>query len=95
MQYITLYLILNYISTCVFAFSGTTRALNSGNSRFSAVLAGIVTSCGGGTIRDTLNGRLPFWVEQPGYIIVSVIFSIMSLFSEHGPKPASPPLYGL
>ena len=94
MQPITISLILNYISTCVFAFSGTKVALHSGDTLFVAVLAGIVTACGGGTIRDTLNGRLPFWVEQPGYIIVSVIFSIMSLFFKHGPKPTSP-LYGL
>jgi uncharacterized membrane protein YeiH len=94
MQPITLSLILNYISTCVFAFSGTKVALHRGDSLFVAVLAGIVTACGGGTMIDTLNGRLPFWVKQPGYMIVSVIFSIMSIFSEHGPKPVSP-IYGL
>jgi len=91
---ITLSLVLNYLSTCVFAFSGTKVAVHSGDSLFVAILAGVLTACGGGTMRDTLNGRLPFWVKQPGYIIVSVIFSVISLFYKHGPKLAIP-LYGM
>ena len=90
----TLSLVLNYISTCVFAFSGTKVAVHSGDSLFVAIAAGVLTACGGGTMRDTLNGRLPFWVKQPGYIIVSVIFSVISLFYKHGPKLAIP-LYGM
>lgn len=91
---ITLSSVLNYISTCVFAFSGTKIGLHSGDSLIVAVLAGVVTAVGGGTIRDTFNSRPPFWIKQPGYIVISVIFAIIAIFYDHGPSP-SIPMYGM
>jgi len=79
--------ILNYISTAVFAFSGTKVALDSHDSIITAIIAGLLTACGGGTIRDTFNGRVPFWVHQPGYIVVSLIFAIIGYMSWSGPHP--------
>ena len=93
MTQITISLVLNYISTCVFAFYGTRVGIHSGDSLLVATLAGIVTANGGGTIRDTFNGREPFWIKQPGYILVSLIFSVISILYDHGPKPAVP-LFG-
>jgi len=79
--------VLNYLSTCVFAFSGTKVALDSRDSAIIAIIAGIVTACGGGTMRDTLNGKPPFWIHQPGYIVVSLIFAIIGYLMWKGPHP--------
>jgi uncharacterized membrane protein YeiH len=94
MNNITISLVLNYISTCVFAFSGTKVALHSGDSLLVAFLAGILTANGGGTMRDLMNMRVPFWIKQPGYIIVSIIFSLISLFYDHT-MLTKIPMYGL
>jgi uncharacterized membrane protein YeiH len=91
---ITLSLILNYIGTMVFAFSGTKVALHSGDSNIIAILAGLLTACGGGTMRDLLNFRQPFWIKQPGYILISIIFSTISLFYKHN-FLTKIPLYGI
>ena len=80
MQEVSFLLILNYIGVCVFAFDGTRVLMQSNNSKFIAILAGLITAIGGGTLRDLLNGRIPFWIIQPTYILLSLLFSIISLY---------------
>ena len=86
-------LILNYLGTIVFAVSGTRVALAAGWSEPTAVLAGVVTANGGGTIRDMAMGHKPFWIYQPGFIIVSVVFAAVALLIKRGAAPGSA-MYG-
>jgi uncharacterized membrane protein YeiH len=69
----------HYLATCIFAFSGTRIALFSGDSWQVSLLAGVLTAVGGGTIRDILNRRNPFWFQEPGYLIISIVLSIIAL----------------
>jgi len=87
-------LILNYLATIVFAVSGTRVALATGWSKPTAVLAGVVTANGGSTIRDIVLGHTPFWIYQPGFIVVSVVFAIAALFITDGSTPGSA-MYGV
>ena len=48
----------------LFAVAGTTRALNAGLSELPALLLGIVTAVGGGSLRDVLSGRTPRIFER-------------------------------
>jgi uncharacterized membrane protein YeiH len=82
-------LILNYLATIVFAVSGTRVALATGWSEPTAVLAGVVTANGGGTIRDIVLGHTPFWIYQPGFLIVSVVFAAAALLITRGATPGS------
>jgi len=75
-----IFLILDYISTCVFAYNGTKTALSYNDFSIIAVLFGIITSCGGGTIRDLFNKKKPFWFKNPLYILVSLIFGIFAIY---------------
>ncbi|SRR5229473_7376483 len=43
----------------LFAVAGSTRAINAGLGRLPALLLGIVTAAGGGSLRDVLSGRTP------------------------------------
>ena len=74
--------ILGYISTFIFAFNGTKAYLNTTKNAniFAGIFFGVVTAVGGGTIRDTLNNVPLFWVNDPLYILFSIIFSVISLF---------------
>jgi uncharacterized membrane protein YeiH len=87
-------LILNYLATIVFAVSGTRVALATGWSEPTAVLAGVVTANGGGTIRDIVLGHTPFWIYQPGFLIVSVVFAAAALLIKRGAAPGSA-MYGV
>jgi uncharacterized membrane protein YeiH len=87
-------LVLNYIATIVFAVSGTRVALATGWSDTTAVLAGVVTANGGGTIRDIAMGHTPFWIYQPGFIIVSLVCAAAALLITRGATPGSA-MYGV
>ena len=71
--------ILDYISNFVFAFNGTKAYLNHGSCLVRAVLCGILTAVGGGTMRDTLMGAPIFWTKKPLYILTALSFAVLSL----------------
>jgi len=87
-------LILNYLATIVFAISGTRLALAMGYSSVVAIVAGVFTANGGGTIRDILMRKKPFWVDQPGFILVSLLCAIAATFITYGAAPGSA-MYGV
>lgn len=87
-------LILNYLSTIVFAISGTRLALAAGYSALAAVVSGVITANGGGTIRDIVMRKKLFWIEQPGFIIVSLLCAIAATFITYGSAPGSA-MYGV
>lgn len=70
---------INLIGVAVFAASG---ALAAGRKKFDllgvAVIA-IVTSVGGGTIRDVLLDRPVFWILDPNNLVVSLAAAALTL----------------
>ncbi|MBU0475737.1 MAG: trimeric intracellular cation channel family protein [Bacteroidetes bacterium] len=71
---------LDLFGVSVFAISGVLAAGKKQMDPFGAIILGIVTALGGGTLRDLLLGSTPvFWVINPTYIILSIVTSFITL----------------
>jgi uncharacterized membrane protein YeiH len=72
--------LLDLTGVAVFAVSG---AIAAGRKRFDLLGVSViatVTGIGGGTIRDVLLGRYPvFWIEDPTYLLVTVLAAVLTL----------------
>ncbi|MCR5820640.1 MAG: trimeric intracellular cation channel family protein [Bacteroidaceae bacterium] len=66
------FVILEIISTMAGAVSGARLASAKQFDLFGALIVGIATACGGGTMRDLLIGKTPFWLENPIYLLTCV-----------------------
>ena len=55
----SIFQLLDYLGTGVFAISGALAAMNHRFDPFGVLILAIVTSVGGGSLRDTLIGRTP------------------------------------
>jgi uncharacterized membrane protein YeiH len=67
----TLFLLLDYIGTLVFAISGGLAAMNKKFDPFGVVIIALVTAVGGGSLRDILIGRTPVaWMMQIEYFLL-------------------------
>lgn len=68
----------------LFAVAGTTRALNAGLGRLTALLLGGVTAVGGGSWRDVFSGRPPqVFVYGQLYAIAALLGSATFLLFDH------------
>lgn len=63
------FVILELISTLAGAVSGARLSAAKQFDLFGAFIVGTATACGGGTIRDLLIGKTPFWLEDPIYLL--------------------------
>ncbi|MFM8339286.1 MAG: trimeric intracellular cation channel family protein, partial [Fluviibacter sp.] len=64
--------------TC--ALTGVLVARDKGVDLFGALMAGIATSLGGGTVRDLLLGRQVFWMADETYLWVTVVTAVVTFF---------------
>lgn len=87
---------LDLIGTLVFAITGCLAAGNykraeddpsieanrpHGIDLFGAVVLGVVTAIGGGTLRDVILDDSPvFWVADPNYLRIAVVGSVVTFF---------------
>ena len=62
-------LLLDYAGTAVFAVSGVLAAGRKGLDLLGVLVIAIVTATGGGTVRDLLLDRPPFWFTDTGYLL--------------------------
>lgn len=68
---------LEYFAGAVGAISGVLAATGKRLDLFGALVLALVTAVGGGTIRDLCLGIKPvFWVQNPGYVIVSLLAAL-------------------
>jgi len=68
---------LDYMSTGVFAVSGSITAATAGMDSLGCVIVGTVTAVGGGTIRDALIlNRMPFWTVETEYLYISALAAL-------------------
>ena len=73
---------LDYFGIVVFAISGALAAARARMDLVGFALLATVTGVGGGSLRDLLLGQLPvFWVEQPQYIVLCVVASVVTFVS--------------
>ena len=73
------------VGTAVFAITGVLAVTRRGLDVFGALVLGIVTALGGGTVRDLVIGARPFWIDDFNYVWAAAAgalaaFSIGSLF---------------
>lgn len=73
---------LDLFGVAVFAVSGSLAAGRKRMDVFGVIVLGLTTALGGGTLRDALLDAGPvFWVENPEYLLVAVLFSLFTFFA--------------
>ncbi len=76
--------IIDYVGTFAFAISGIRFASKKNYDLFGALIVGFVTAVGGGTLRDIMLGKTPFWFTQNSYIIITILALIFFvIFQKH------------
>ena len=75
------------VGTAVFAITGVLAVTRRGLDVFGALVLGIVTALGGGTVRDLIIGAKPFWINDFNYVWAAAVgalaaFWIGSLFRD-------------
>ncbi|REG81340.1 trimeric intracellular cation channel family protein [Marinomonas pollencensis] len=74
--------ILGMIGIAAFAITGVISSGKRDMDLFSIVLLGMVTSLGGGTIRDTILGvEDVYWVKDTSYLWVAFLSSLFAFFA--------------
>ncbi len=71
---------LGLAASVVCAVTGVLVARDKGVDLFGALMAGIATSLGGGTVRDLLIGRKVFWIADETYLWVTVLAAGITFF---------------
>lgn len=75
-----LIIIFGYAGIVVFAISGSLAAMRQGLDPFGMIVIAVVTSMGGGTLRDILLGLDVYWVLDPTMLYIAIITSIITPF---------------
>jgi uncharacterized membrane protein YeiH len=68
------------LGTAVFAITGVLAIQKVGVDLFGAVVLGIITAIGGGTIRDLLLDLPIFWIADFNYIWVALFAALLAFF---------------
>lgn len=69
----TLFTAIEILGTLAFAISGIRLASAKRFDWFGAYVVGFTTAIGGGTLRDMMLSRTPFWMMDPTYLVVTAI----------------------
>jgi len=69
--------LLDTLGTFAFAVSGALKAVRRGMDLFGLTVLAVVTAIGGGTIRDVMLGRQPFWFHDSSYILLSLAAALI------------------
>ena len=79
----TVFLILQCIGVFSFAITGTIIAIRKGNDFVGALFFALLTSFGGGIIRDVTTGNIPRLFTEPDYYVMAAVCIITSLACFH------------
>lgn len=85
--------IIDYVGTFAFAISGIRLASKKNFDLFGALIVGFVTAVGGGTLRDIMLGKTPFWFTQNSYIIITIFALIFFLIFQKYISKIGTPLF--
>lgn len=70
--------------TVVFAISGVLAVAHRRLDWFGAIVVGVVTAVGGGTVRGLILGVTPvFWIEDQTYLLVALIGAVAAIPLAH------------
>lgn len=69
----------DYLGTFAFAISGIRLAAAHRFDWFGALVVGLVTAVGGGTIRDLLLHEPVFWLIDPSYLIITALALLVTV----------------
>ena len=71
----------NMIAVVAFAFTGVLAIYTPNVDIFGAIVLGVITALGGGTIRDAIMDVPIFWIKMPMYVWVSAIASLFAFYT--------------
>ena len=70
-------LVLDAAGLSLFAVAGALKAVELGAGFGQAVILGVVTGVGGGTLRDVMLGRIPFILHEELYAIPALVAALL------------------
>ncbi len=74
-------LCLEHFGVCVSAISGVLAARGKKVDLFGVLVLALVTSFGGGTVRDVLVGDLPVvWIREPSFLLNATVTTFVTFF---------------
>jgi uncharacterized membrane protein YeiH len=79
----TLVTVLDYAAVFVFALTGALVASRAQLDVVGFIFLACLTATGGGTIRDLLLDRVPFWVRDPAILMVASGAAVLIFFTAH------------
>jgi uncharacterized membrane protein YeiH len=68
------------LGTIVFAITGVLAVTRRGLDVFGAVVLGVVTAVGGGTVRDLLLNIPVFWLDNHGVLWAAILGSLAAFW---------------
>ena len=72
---------LEHFGITVSAISGVLAARGKGVDLFGVLVLALVTSFGGGTVRDILSGDLPVtWIREPSFLLNATVTTFVTFF---------------
>lgn len=79
----TLVAVLDAASVFVFALTGALAASRAQLDIVGFLFFAALTAVGGGTVRDLLLDRTPFWIDRPAILLIAVVAAILIFFTAH------------
>ena len=79
----TLVALLDAASVFVFALTGGLAASRAQLDIVGFLFFAALTAVGGGTVRDLLLDRTPFWIDRPFYLVIAAIAAVLVFFTAH------------
>jgi uncharacterized membrane protein YeiH len=79
----TLVALLDATSVFVFALTGGLAASRAQLDIVGFLFFAALTAVGGGTVRDLLLDRTPFWIDRPFYLLIAAIAAVLVFFTAH------------
>lgn len=73
--------VLDAVGLSVFAVTGAAKAMEFGIGPVQAVILGVVTAVGGGTLRDVLVGRVPSVLREGLYAIPALVGAALTVIA--------------
>lgn len=87
--------VIDFVGITVFAITGALVAARKQMDPVGFMVVGTATAIGGGTLRDLVLGVRPVWVEDPNYLIISLVASLATFWAAKAFTRLSPLLVWL
>lgn len=75
--------VLDAASVFVFALTGGLAASRAQLDLVGFLFFAALTAVGGGTVRDLLLDRTPFWIDRPSNLIIAAMAAVVVFFTAH------------